>query len=690
MLTSAASITTLHGIGPQLADKLARLDIHNRHDLLWHLPLRYRDLTRITPIGALSLHNEALVEGTIRGCNVVFGKRRSLLCLIQDGTGLLALRFYHFSKAQQLQMLPGVKIRAWGEARRGSSGFEMYHPEYRLLTTSDVLPLADRLTPVYPVTEGLQQPRVRKLVEQVLQKTAEETLPDLLPLTLLPEQLNMALLDALHYLHLPPTDALITQLQAGEHPAQQRLAFEEMVAHHLSLLKVRQQQKREPGIALPAHDSLQQQLLGSLPFQLTKAQQRVANEIAADLQKPEPMLRLVQGDVGSGKTVVAALACLQAVANGKQAAMMAPTEILAAQHFEQFQRWFAPLGFHCVWLSGSTKTRARRDALAQMADGRAHIVIGTHALFQDDVQFQNLALVITDEQHRFGVRQRLALQQKGETTALPHQLVMTATPIPRTLAMSAYADLDCSVIDERPPGRTPIQTVVIDNQRRATIVERLRAACAEGRQAYWVCTLIEESDVLQCQAAEATAAELHELLPELRIGLVHGRLKPAEKNAVMDAFKAGELHVLVATTVIEVGVDVPNASLMIIENPERLGLAQLHQLRGRVGRGSAASHCVLLYSKPLSQHGRERLAVLRDSDDGFVIAEKDLQLRGPGELLGTRQTGAINFRIADLARDAHWLPQVKQSAEILLQDYPENVDTLIRRWLRSGERYART
>ena len=690
MSTNTAPLTSLHGIGPQLADKLARLDIHNSHDLLWHLPLRYRDLTRVTPIGALSLHGEALVEGTIRACDVAFGRRRSLLCLIQDGTGLLALRFYHFSKAQQQQLAPGVKIRAWGEARRGSSGFEMYHPEYRLLDQGEALPLADRLTPVYPVTEGLQQPRLRKLVEQVLQKTAQDTLPDLLPATLLPAQLNMALRDALQYLHLPPVDAPVTQLQEGGHPAQQRLAFEEMVAHHLSLLRLRQQQKREPGIALPANLRLQRQFLSSLTFHLTNAQLRVTNEISADLEKSEPMLRLVQGDVGSGKTVVAALACLQTIANGKQAAMMAPTEILAAQHFAQFQRWFEPLGFRCVWLAGSTKTAARRDALAQLSDGSAHIAIGTHALFQDDVQFHNLALVITDEQHRFGVRQRLALQQKGQLSALPHQLVMTATPIPRTLAMSAYADLDCSVIDERPPGRTPIQTVVIDNQRRATIVERLRAACAEGRQAYWVCTLIEESDVLQCQAAEATAAELHNALPECRIGLVHGRLKPAEKNAVMAAFKAGELHVLVATTVIEVGVDVPNASLMIIENPERLGLAQLHQLRGRVGRGSAASHCVLLYGSPLSQHARKRLAVLRDSDDGFVIAEKDLQLRGPGELLGTRQTGAVNFRIADLVRDAHWLPQVKQSAELLLRDYPEHVDALIRRWLRSGERYART
>jgi ATP-dependent DNA helicase RecG len=690
MSMPALPLTSLHGIGPQLADKLARLDIHSSHELLWHLPLRYRDLTRITPIGALSLHGEALVEGIIRGCDVVFGRRRSLLCLIQDGTGLLALRFYHFSKAQQQQMAAGVKIRAWGEVRRGTSGFEMYHPEYRLLIHGDVLPLADRLTPVYPVTEGLQQPRLRKLVEQVLQKTAQETLPDLLPTALLPPQLNMALRDALQYLHLPPVDAPIAQLQEGQHPAQQRLAFEEMVAHHLSLLRLRQQQKREPGIALPPNIDLQRRFLSALPFQLTDAQQRVVKEISCDLQNAEPMLRLVQGDVGSGKTVVAALACLQTVANGRQATMMAPTEILAAQHFTQFQRWFEPLGFRCVWLAGSTKTKARREALALLADGSAHIAIGTHALFQDDVQFHDLALVITDEQHRFGVRQRLALQQKGHETALPHQLVMTATPIPRTLAMSAYADLDCSVINERPPGRTPIKTVVIDNQRRATIVERLRAACAEGRQAYWVCTLIEESDVLQCQAAEASAIELRESLPELRIGLVHGRLKPAEKNAVMDAFKAGELHVLVATTVIEVGVDVPNASLMIIENPERLGLAQLHQLRGRVGRGTAASHCVLLFGSPLSHHARERLAVLRDSDDGFVIAEKDLQLRGPGELLGTRQTGAINFRIADLARDAHWLPQVKEAAELLLQDYPDQVDPLIRRWLRSGERYART
>lgn len=690
MSTSLVPITQLHGIGTSLAEKLARLDIHHTEDLLWHLPLRYRDLTQITPIGALTLHSEVLVEGSVRACSVVFGKRRSLLCLIQDGSGVLSLRFYHFSKTQQQQLAVGQKVRAWGEVRRGSSGFEIYHPEYRLLEQRESLPLADSLTPVYPVTEGLQQTRLRKLIAQALQQVHEKNLHDWLPTHLLPSRLSMSLYHALHYLHAPPNDAPVAQLLEGKHPTQQRLAFEEMVAHHLSLLRVRQQQKREPGTPLPVQTAQQQQFIQQLPFTLTAAQQRVQQEIAADLQKNEPMLRLVQGDVGSGKTVIAALACLQAVSNGQQAALMAPTEILATQHASQFERWFAPLGITCHLLTGSTKSKQRREILDSIAAGTTQIAIGTHALFQDDVQFQQLALVVTDEQHRFGVRQRLALQQKGTPHILPHQLVMTATPIPRTLAMSAYADLDCSVIDERPLGRTPIQTLVMDSQRREAIIQRLQHACHSGKQAYWVCTLIDESEALQCQAAEATTAVLRAALPDLRIGLVHGRMKPNEKNAVMDAFKAGELHILVATTVIEVGVDVPNASLMIIENPERLGLAQLHQLRGRVGRGSAASHCVLLYSAPLSQHAKQRLAVMRDSDDGFVIAEKDLELRGPGELLGTRQTGDINFRIANLARDAHWLPHIKHCAETLLRDHPDHVAPLIQRWLRHGERYART
>lgn len=683
-------VTQLHGIGPQLAERLARLDIHQLEDLLWHLPLRYRDLTRITPVGALQLHSEALVEGVIRGCDVVFGKRRSLLCLIQDGSGVLALRFYHFSKAQQLQLATGRRLRAWGEARRGSSGFEMYHPEYRLLDNNDALPLAEQLTPVYPATEGLQQSRLRKLIEQTLKHVTAAHLPDWIPPALLPRHFSLGLHAALSYLHQPPVHASVVQLQEGLHPAQQRLAFEELVAHHLSLLRIRQHARREHAFALPATPETQHTFVQRLPFTLTAAQQRVTADIAADLAQPYPMLRLVQGDVGSGKTVVAALAILQAVANRRQAALMAPTEILAAQHFSQFETWFAALGFRVMWLSGNQTAKRRRETLAALADGSASLVIGTHALFQDDVQFKELALVVTDEQHRFGVRQRLALQQKGIGTCIPHQLIMTATPIPRTLAMSAYADLDCSIIDERPPGRTPVQTIVLGNERRATIIERLRAVCHAGRQAYWVCTLIEESDVLQCQAAEQVVEELRAALPELAIGLVHGRQKPAEKNTMMAAFKAGELQLLVATTVIEVGVDVPNASLMIIENPERLGLAQLHQLRGRVGRGTTASHCVLLYTPPLSQTARERLSVLRDSDDGFVIAEKDLQIRGPGELLGTRQTGDIAFRIANLTRDAAWLPQVKHCAEQLLAHHPSHVDPLIHRWLRTGERYART
>lgn len=690
MALSGTPVTVLHGIGPQLAAKLARLDIHELEDLLWHLPLRYRDLTRITPIGALNLHSESLVEGVVRGCDVVFGKRRSLLCLIQDQSGVIALRFYHFSKAQQLQLAPGKLVRAWGEIRRGTSGFEMYHPEYRVLDSGESIPLSKELTPVYPSTDGLQQARLRKLLEQAMTLAKPHTVPDWIPPDLLPEPLKLELHSALGYLHQPPADAPVSQLQDGLHPAQQRLAFEELVAHHLSLLRARASIRQESAHALYYNQALHDRFINGLPFTLTGAQHRVSADVATDLSKPNPMLRLVQGDVGSGKTVVAALAILQVIANGKQAALMAPTEILAAQHFQQFRSWFEALGFRIAWLSGNQKAKERSETLAALSDGSAHIAIGTHALFQDEVMFHDLALVITDEQHRFGVRQRLALQQRASGGFTPHQLIMTATPIPRTLAMSAYADLDCSIIDERPPGRTPVQTLVLGNERRDAVIERLRAACHTGRQAYWVCTLIEESDVLQCQAAEQVAEELRAALPELTIGLVHGRQKPAEKNAVMAAFKIGELSILVATTVIEVGVDVPNASLMVVENPERLGLAQLHQLRGRVGRGTTASHCVLLYTPPLSQTARARLTVLRDSDDGFVIAEKDLQIRGPGELLGTRQTGEINFRIADLTRDAEWLPEVKQCAETLLTHFPEHVSPLIHRWLRSGERYART
>ncbi|MBZ0332429.1 ATP-dependent DNA helicase RecG [Halomonas sp. ANAO-440] len=684
-----APVTSLKGVGEALVLKLARLRVACVADLLFHLPLRYQDRTRITPIGTLRAGHEAVVEGEVMASEVVRGRRRSLLVRLRDGSGILSLRFFHFSPVQQQQFRPGARIRAFGEARAGATGLEIYHPEYRLLST-DAPPVEDHLTPIYPTTEGLHQTRLRALIEQALTQldAAPEALPDWLPDSLrqrfgLPE-----LHHCLKVLHQPPPDADPDQLASGLHPASRRLALEELLAHRLSLREVRLRIQQDGAPALPGGRSLQTRFLTQLPFSLTGAQRRVLDEIGADLGREVPMLRLVQGDVGSGKTVVAAMAALSAIGGDCQAAMMAPTEILAEQHYRTFRAWFEPLGIEVAWLAGKLKGKARLDTKAAIQDGRARMVVGTHALFQGDVHFQRLGLAIVDEQHRFGVHQRLALREKGEAGGLtPHQLVMTATPIPRTLAMSAYADLDVSIIDELPPGRTPVKTVVVPDERRPDVVARIRHACAEGRQAYWVCTLIEESEALQCQAAEATHAELGEALPELAIGLVHGRMKAAEKAAVMDAFKAGEIDLLVATTVIEVGVDVPNASLMIIENPERLGLSQLHQLRGRVGRGSTESFCVLLYRGPLSPHSRERLGVMRETTDGFRIAEKDLELRGPGEVLGTRQTGLAQMKIADLERDADLLERVSPLADALLASHPEASQPLIRRWL--GEQAGR-
>nr|WP_284047838.1 ATP-dependent DNA helicase RecG [Halomonas gemina] len=684
-----APVTELKGVGEALALKLARLGIERVSDLLFHLPLRYQDRTRITPIATLRAGHEAVVEGEVVAGEVVRGRRRSLLVRLRDGSGILSLRFFHFSPAQQQQFQPGVRVRAFGEARAGATGLELYHPEYRLLASGEA-PVEDHLTPIYPATEGLHQTRLRALIDQALARldAAPDALPDGIPASLrerfdLPE-----LHHCLDTLHRPPPEADAEQLAAGRHPARRRLALEELLAHRLSLQEVRQRIQEDGAPALPGGRSLQARFLTQLPFALTGAQRRVLDEIAADLARQVPMLRLVQGDVGSGKTVVAAMAALSAIAADCQAAMMAPTEILAEQHYRTFSAWFEPLGIEVAWLSGKLKGKARLDTKAAIQDGRARMVVGTHALFQGDVHFQRLGLAIVDEQHRFGVHQRLALREKGEAGGLtPHQLVMTATPIPRTLAMSAYADLDVSVIDELPPGRTPVKTVVMPDERRPEVMARIRHACAEGRQAYWVCTLIEESEVLECQAAEATRDELVETLPELAIGLVHGRMKASEKAAVMEAFKAGELDLLVATTVIEVGVDVPNASLMIIENPERLGLSQLHQLRGRVGRGAVESFCVLLYHPPLSAHSRERLAVMRETTDGFRIAEKDLEIRGPGEVLGTRQTGLAQMKIADLERDADLLERVAPLAEALLDAHPQASRPLIRRWL--GEEAGR-
>lgn len=688
-------VTAIKGVGASLSGKLAKIGLFSVQDILLHLPLRYMDRTRITPIGALQPNVNAVLEAEVRACDVVFGKRRSLVCKVQDGTGTITLRFYHFNNAQKQRLINGTRLRIFGETRRGSSGLEMYHPEYDELDTAAPLPLEQSLTPIYPATEGLTQPRLRSLAVQALTWLDKHALKELLP-DVVRHQLNQApLAAALRYLHQPPTQANIQQLLDGEHPYQQRLAFEELLAHHLSLLLLRRETQADGAYRLNVDTRLQQHFLAELGFNLTRAQRRVVNEITEDLAKPIPMLRLVQGDVGSGKTVVAALAALAAIASGKQAAIMAPTEILAEQHRLNFGKWLEPLGIKLGWLTGKLKVAERRIQLAAIASGEAQVVVGTHALFQETVNFANLGLIVIDEQHRFGVHQRLTLSEKGTNSSeqhrsgvlRPHQLIMTATPIPRTLAMSAYADLDCSIIDELPPGRTPITTVVISDNRREEVIERVRLACEQGRQAYWVCTLIEESDVLEAQAAEATAANLTESLSHLRIGLIHGRLKPVEKEAVMAAFKANELDLLVATTVIEVGVDVPNASLMIIENPERLGLAQLHQLRGRVGRGSAASHCVLLYGSPLSQNSRERLRVMRESSDGFYIAEQDLQLRGPGEVLGTRQTGEMQFKIADLQRDSHLLPDVKDAALLLMSDYPQLCAQLVVRWLGCNQRY---
>ena len=682
-------VTELKGVGPKLAEKLAAIHIHTVLDLLFHLPLRYQDRTRVTPIRAVRHGVEAVIEGEIMGSAIVFGKRRSLLVKVADKTGIISLRFYHFSAAQKNTLKDGARIRCFGEGRWGKSGIELYHPEYDILGATDKH-LDDRLTPIYSTTEGLHQARLRALAEQALVLLAKsKALPDLLPEALSRELKFISLEDALAYLHRPPVNASLEQLQAGTHPAQSRLAFEELLANYLCLRRLREQADLHAAPALRDKDKLQERLLATLPFALTNAQIRVGKEIARDMAKTTPMLRLVQGDVGSGKTLVAVMAALIAVGNGYQAAIMAPTEILAEQHFLNLDALLSQLDIAIVYLSGKIKGKQRSEVLQAMASGQAQIIVGTHALFQDEVAFNNLGLVVVDEQHRFGVHQRLALREKGNhNNVYPHQLIMTATPIPRTLTMSAYADLDSSIIDELPPGRTPVNTILAADTRRGEIIERIRHACANGRQAYWVCTLIEESEALQCQAAEATYADLQKQLPDTRIGLIHGRMKPKEKAAVMQAFKAGELQLLVATTVIEVGVDVPNASLMIIENPERLGLAQLHQLRGRVGRGTTESHCVLLYKAPLSDVAKERLSIMRQSNDGFLIAEKDLQIRGPGEVLGTRQTGLMEFKMADLLRDAHLQPKIKLWAEKIKAQNPELVEPLIKRWLAGSEQYG--
>lgn len=687
-LLAHLAIAEMKGVGAKTAELLAKLGIVSVQDILFHLPLRYEDRTRLCAIRDIWPAQQVSVQGIVQSSDIIFGKRRSWVVVVSDGTGSITLRFFHFSAAQKNAVTPGVRLRCFGEVKRGMRGVEMLHPEYKVVKDEGPPEVAETLTPVYPTTEGLKQASWRNLTDQALIELKRCYPAEFLAPVLPPQAWSLT--DALYYLHRPPPDASLQLLEAGQHPAQQRLIFEELVAQQLSMLQLRGQCRSQQAIVFKPDSALTPAFLASLPFQPTAAQQRVVNDILQDLAQPDPMLRLVQGDVGSGKTLVAALSALPVIAAGAQVALMAPTELLAEQHAATFRRWFEPLGIQVAWLGGKSKGKARDNELAAIQSGQAQLVIGTHALFQQQVQFARLALVIIDEQHRFGVHQRLELREKGSQSGYyPHQLVMTATPIPRTLAMTAYADLDTSVIDELPPGRTPVTTVVLPDSRRAEVVSRVEQVVKQqGRQAYWVCTLIDESDVLQCQAAENTAAELAAALPDLRIGLVHGRLKSSEKQAVMQAFAAGDVHLLVATTVIEVGVDVPNASLMIIENPERLGLAQLHQLRGRVGRGSVASHCVLMYHAPLSGTAQARLAVLRESNDGFVIAQRDLEIRGPGELLGTRQTGLASYRIADLTRDAALIPAAQQAAQRLWQLDKTAAEGLIRRWLGYRDIYA--
>ena len=687
-LLDAVPLTALSGVGAAVSAKLSRIGINNLQDLLFHLPIRYEDRTRITPIADLRPEQYATIEGIVQTCEVQFGRRPILTVSLSDGTSKVTLRFFNFNAGMKNSFQNGVRVKAFGEVKRGRFMAEIHHPEYQIIRDNAPLILEENLTPIYSVTEGLKQTSLRKLTDQALELLEKIQIAEILPDEFNPHPFSLK--EAIRFLHRPPPDISCEMLEQGKHPAQQRLIFEELLAHNLAMQKVRLKTQQLFALPLLTKTDLKSVFLAQLPFQPTNAQKRVSADIEADLARDYPMMRLVQGDVGSGKTLVAALAALLAIDNDKQVALMAPTEILAEQHAENFRRWLAPLGIEVGWLSGKVKGKARQSELGRIKSNAVKMIVGTHALFQEEVEFADLALVIIDEQHRFGVHQRLMLREKGEKAGFhPHQLIMTATPIPRTLAMTVYADLDTSIIDELPPGRTPISTVVMSDERRTEIVGRVYHACTqEKRQAYWVCTLIDESEALEAQAAEATAEDLRKALPNLHIGLVHGRMKPIEKQEIMAAFKAAELDLLVATTVIEVGVDVPNASLMIIENAERLGLSQLHQLRGRVGRGSTASYCVLMYKPPLGKISQKRLQVLRDSQDGFVISEKDLEIRGPGEVLGTKQTGIAEFKVANLMRDRKMIPTVQHYARELLGKYPDIAENLIKRWLNNREIYS--
>ena len=680
----------IKGVGPAIEKKLGSIGIHSIQDLCFHLPIRYEDKTTISKISELQPNQKFQVQGEVTNCHIQFGRRRSLVCTLNDTSGHLTLRFFHFNASQKAALSVVTKVRCYGDIKFGRLGPETYHPEYKIIKSLTYDGLSKTLTPIYPVTEGLQQSRLKAIISH-----AVDLINDAQPLEdFLPEKLSAALgfadvTGAILQIHRPRPSSLAADENKDSADGIKRLAFEELLAHRISMRQSRNEFNKQIAPQFPDQNSLLKNFFNSLPFKLTNSQTKAINEIAHDLNRSHPMLRLLQGDVGSGKTVVAAAASLLAIGAGFQVALMAPTELLAEQHNLAFEKWFGPSNINVGCLTAKVKGQPREKLLGAISTGGCQFVSGTHALFQDKVHYQRLGLIIVDEQHRFGVHQRLALRNKALSLKIsPHQLMMTATPIPRTLAMSAYANLDNSIINELPPGRIPVKTAVIPDARRKEVIKRIDTACTNNQQAYWVCTLIDESDILQAEAAEATATKLATLLPNVKVGLLHGRMKPHEKIKIMERFKANHIDLLVATTVIEVGVDVPNASLMVIENSERLGLAQLHQLRGRVGRGAIDSYCLLLYRAPLSTNGSQRLAALRATNDGFVIAEKDLELRGAGQVLGTQQTGIMSFRIADLNRDADLLESAKKAEKAIFEDYPDSIQPLIDRWIGGKKDYA--
>ncbi len=691
LVPESVSVSQLPGVGSRLTSRLDKLGIRSIADLLFHLPFRYEDRTRIYPIGTVLPGQKALIEGQIEIAEILNRPRRTLFCRIADETGFLNLRFFYFNAAQRAALQEGRALRCFGEIRTGYNGLEMIHPEYRPVAAGQIAD-QDELTPIYRLTEGIRQALMRRLVTRAVAwwKSADVAkLQDWLPASIVQAMDFPSLEAAVDLLHAPSAGISSGRLSAWRHPAQQRLIFEELIAHYLCLSEARLRNREKRARIFHRQSPAIELFLRGLPFELTSAQRRVIDEIFADLASGYPMTRLVHGDVGSGKTVVAACCSLAVLAERWQVAVMAPTELLAEQHFRSFSTWLKPMRFQIGFLSSNQSDKVRRETLESVRDGAMDVVVGTHALFQESVKFSQLGLVVIDEQHRFGVHQRLALREKGIRHGChPHQLIMTATPIPRTLAMLRFADLDISVIDELPPGRTPVATSIIPSSRRDEVIERIANWAAQGHQAYWVCTLIEESEYLQCEAAEKTHDKLAEALPGLRVGMIHGKMTSIEKESVMQLFQQRQIDLLVATTVIEVGVDVPNADLMVIENPERLGLAQLHQLRGRVGRGGGNSFCLLLFQAPLSKPARERLSILRATNDGFRIAEKDLELRGPGDVLGTRQTGQIQFKLADLARDIPLMEPAVAAARRIQAEYPHHIEPLIRRWIGDASKFT--